>query len=137
MRYGSWPTAALALALLAGAGCGRGIEPSGPDLSGRWRGQAEIGMGLATPLEMTLRDDGGLLTGSGGGVDCRYFSYCASFGTYSVSGTHDADRIRLNGTSIYGPTWTLEGRLLADGTLSGLVAGTDVPSSPWHMTRVP
>lgn len=135
-REGRW-TAALALALLAGAACGHGIEPSGPDLSGRWRGQAEIGMGLATPLDMTLRDDGGHLTGNGGGVDCRYFLYCGSFGTYSVSGTHDEGRFRLQGTSIYGPTWTLEGRLLPDGTLSGLVAGSEVPSSTWRMTRVP
>ena len=137
------PVRLLAAALLT-AGCGSTIEPSGPDLGGHWRGLAEIVGGSfsspldrTTPLDMTLRDDGGRLTGTGGGVDCRYFTYCGSFGTYSVVGSHDGERIRLQGTSIYGPTWTLEGRLAADGTLSGLVAGTEVPSSSWRMTRVP
>jgi hypothetical protein len=127
----------VSLALLAAAGgCNSGLGPSGPDLSGRWRGQAEIGMGLATILDMTLQDQGGSITGSGGGADCRYFVYCSSFGTYTVTGTHDETRIRLNGVSIYGPTWTLEGRL--DGeTASGPVAGTDIPSGNWQMTRVP
>ena len=127
-------TGLAALALLAGS-CNSGLEPSGPDLSGRWRGQAEIGMGLATPLEMTLKDQGGQITGTGGGADCRYFIYCGSFGSYSVTGTHDERRIRLNGVSIYGPTWTLEGRLDGD-TASGPVAGSDIPGGNWHMTRV-
>jgi hypothetical protein len=129
-------TGGIALAVLAATGgCNSGIGPSGLDLSGRWRGQAEIGMGLPTLLDMTLQDQGGRLTGSGGGVDCRYFIYCSSFGTYSVTGTHDETRIRLSGVSIYGPTWTMEGRI--DGeALSGPVAGTEFANSNWQMTRV-
>ena len=130
-------TGVIALALLtATAGCNSGIGPSGPDLSGRWRGQADVGMGLPTLLDMTLEDHGGNVTGSGGGVDCRYFLYCSSFGTYSVTATHDETRIRLSGVSIYGPTWTMEGRIEGD-VLSGPVAGTDIPSGNWRMTRVP
>jgi hypothetical protein len=128
--------AALALALAGSGGCHNTLEPSGPDLSGRWRGEAVLGMGLPTFLRMTLQDDGGRITGSGGEVDCRFFVYCSSFGTYTVSGTHDGTRIRLNGVSIYGPTWQLEGRI-DGGTLSGLAAGTDIPDGPWQMTRVP
>jgi hypothetical protein len=130
-------TGGIALALLAAAGgCNSGIGPSGPDLSGRWRGQADIEPGLPTILDMTLQDRGGNVTGSGGGVDCRYFVYCSSFGSYTVTGTHDETRIRLHGVSIYGPTWTMEGRI--DGeTLSGPVAGTGFPNSNWQMTRVP
>lgn len=127
---------ALAAALLVvAAGCGGDpIEPSGPDVSGRWRGSAPIGIGLATVLDMTLEDQAGSITGNGGGADCRYFAYCSSFGTYTVTGTHDEDRIRLHGTSIYGPTWTMEGRISGD-TMSGLVAGTAIPEGPWEMTR--
>jgi hypothetical protein len=125
----------LVAALLVGGGCRNSLEPSGPDLSGRWRGEAVLGTGLPTFLRMTLEDDGGRITGSGGDVDCRYFVYCSSFGTYTVTGTHDERRIRLNGVSIYGPTWQLEGRIDGD-TLSGLAAGSDIPDGPWQMTPV-
>jgi hypothetical protein len=130
---------ALVALWLVTSGCDNGISPSGPDLGGHWRGQVEVeGTPLdeITPLEMTLRDVGGRVTGDGGGADCRYFTYCGSFGSYSVAGNHDEKRIRLFGTSIYGPTWALEGQLESDGSLSGVVRGTDVPRSTWRMTRV-
>jgi hypothetical protein len=127
---------ALAAALLAATvRCGGNpIEPSGPDLGGRWRGTADIGVGLATVLDMTLLDGDGTITGNGGGADCRYYAYCSSFGAYTVTGTHDAQRVRLSGTSIYGPTWTMEGRITGDA-MSGLVAGTAIPEGSWAMTR--
>jgi hypothetical protein len=126
----------LAVALATSVSCRNTLKPSGPDLSGRWRGEVVLGTGLPTFLRMTLQDDGGRITGTGGEVDCRYFVYCSSFGTYTVTGTHDDTRIRLNGASISGPTWQLEGRI--DGeTLSGIAGGTDIPDGPWQMTRVP
>ena len=54
MRYAA-PLALAAVATLAA--CGHGLQPSGPDLSGHWRGFATIGDGLPTPLDMTLADD--------------------------------------------------------------------------------
>lgn len=126
---------ALATALLVGAGCGGNpIEPSGPDLDGEWRGYAAIGMGAAAPLVMNLDDQGGRITGTGGGADCKYFLYCSSLGSFSVTGSHDERRVRLFGTSIYGPTWTMEGTISGD-TMSGLVAGTDMPQGTWQLTR--
>jgi len=126
----------LALAVVATlAACGHGIEPSGPNLGGHWRGAAVIGAGLPTPLDMTLADDGGQVTGNGGHVDCRYFTYCGSFGTYTVAGTHDDEWMRLQGTSIYDRTWLLEAHLEKDGTLAGTVTGSEFLRAPFTMAR--
>lgn len=132
MRYAA-PLALAAVATLAA--CGHGLQPSGPDLSGHWRGFATIGDGLPTPLDMTLADDRGHVTGSGGNVDCRYFTYCGSFGTYSVSGTHDDEWMRLQGASIYDRTWVLEAHLERDGTLAGTVTGSEFLRAPFTMSR--
>lgn len=136
MRRACLFRAAFVAALLGALpSCDHALGPSGPDLSGRWVGQAELGSGLPTILDMTLQDAGGRITGSGGGADCRYFNYCGSFGSYTVTGTHDEARIRLSGASIYGPTWTLEGRI-EGGALAGAAAGSDIPDGSWRMTRV-
>lgn len=128
---------ALSAAILAAiAGCGGNpIEPSGPDLTGEWRGSVAVGMGAAGVVVMNLQDHGGQITGTGGGADCKYFAYCKGFISFSVTGTHDEDRVRIFGTSSLGPTWTMEGTLTSCCTLSGLVAGSDIPQGTWDLTR--
>src|SRR6476660_2244911 len=109
MRRRTQRLAVLALSALAATSCGHDTTPL-LDLSGRWVGQADvwtpdIQSTLPTYLAMTLIDQGGLLTGTGGGADCRYFPHCDSFGSFTVNGSHDDDSIRLVGVSQYGPTW--------------------------------
>lgn len=109
------------------------------DLTGRWRGVAHIPMtALPTPLEMTLTDSDGQLTGHGGGVDCRYFWTCGSFYSYAVGGTHDTTTVRLKGETPEGRTWTLTGTVDAAGSnIFGTIAGPDFPASPCQMARQP
>jgi hypothetical protein len=120
-----------------------GSSPTSPDirhdLTGRWRGFAQIPTtALATPLEMTLADDEGRLSGSGGGVDCRYFLTCGSFYSYVVAGSHDSSTVRLTGETPERRTWTLTGTIDRGGLkMSGTISGSDFPSSPWEMTKQP
>jgi hypothetical protein len=132
-RSGLALVAALALAL---PGCPAPSEPL-PDLTGHWRGEARIATtALPTPLDMDLTDAAGTLTGAGGGVDCRYFTTCGSFFSYTVAGSHDARRLTLQGRTPQGRTWTARGTLGADGrSLSGTISSDDFSSSPWSMTR--
>lgn len=110
-----------------------------PDLSGRWRGFAQIPTtALDTPLEMTLTDEHGTISGSGGGVDCRYFLTCGSFYSYTVTGSHGSTTVSLNGRTPEGRTWVLTGTISrTGGSMSGIVTGQDFPPSPWQMTKVP
>lgn len=128
---------ALSAAVLAAtAGCsGNPIEPSGPNLTGEWRGTVAVGMGAAGVVVLNLEDQGGRISGTGGGADCRYFAYCAGFWSFSVTGQHDERRVRIFGTSVSGPTWTMEGTLTDCCTMSGLVAGSDIPQGTWELTR--
>lgn len=123
------------------SGCDGPAAPELPpmrDLSGKWSGTAIIGGGLPTPLKMTLVDVNGTLTGSGGEVDCRYFVNCGSFYTYTVTGTHDRERITLNGVPPNDRIWTMVGTISRDGrVLSGTVTGKEVDLSPWSMVPVP
>lgn len=118
-----------------------GGSPAAPhtrqDLTGRWRGFAEIPTtGLATPLEITQIDDNGALTGNGGGVDCRYFATCGSFYSYVVTGSHEASRLTLNGRTPEGRTWTLSGSIDSSGlSMDGVVLSQDFPTSPWQMSK--
>jgi len=94
------------------------------------------GFGLATPLDMTLSDAQGSFTGSGGGVDCRYFVLCGSFYSYSVRGSHANLAITIEGTSDNGRRWTLRGTIQFDGTsMSGTGEGDDFEEGPWQMSR--
>jgi len=125
--------AALAMALPA---CSS-PESSHPDLSGHWRGEARIPTtGLPTPLNMDLTDMAGILTGSGGGVDCRVFATCGSFFSYMVRGSHTDKTIILQGITPEGRSWTATGTLGADGrSMSGALSSADFPNSPWSMSR--
>src|SRR6185295_18075611 len=129
---------ALAVAALALSGCGDSVTGPVADLSGPWVGQADVWTpdiqgALPTYLAMTLIDDHGRITGTGGGADCRFFPHCDSFGSFTVNGSHDDDGIRLVGISAYGPTWTLVGKLNADGSLGGTGRGSRFQSATWAM----
>jgi hypothetical protein len=133
-------SAAIALAALASA-CSHSVTGPLLDLSGPWVGQADVWTpdiqgNLPTYLAMTLIDSNGRITGTGGGADCRFFPHCDSFGSFTVNGSHDADSIRLVGISAYGPTWTLVGKLNADGSLGGTGRGSTFQSATWSMARV-
>ena len=127
--------------VLALAACGG--APTAPriqqDLTGSWRGFAQIPTtGLATPLEMTLTDRAGQITGGGGGVDCRYFLTCGSFHSYVVTGSHDSSSVRLTGETPEKRSWTLTGTIDQSGVrMSGTITGGDFPPSPWHMAKQP
>jgi hypothetical protein len=125
--------AAAVLAVSAG-GCGNPIEPSGADLTGEWRGPVAVGMGEAGVLVLNLEDEGGRITGTGVGA-CRDLPHCAGFRSFTVTGLHDERRVRIFGTSVSGPTWTMEGTLSNCCTMSGLVAGPDIPQGTWELTR--
>ena len=83
-------------------------------------------------------DNGGTLTGAGGGADCRFFPMCGSFSAYTVSGTHDAVRVALNGATQGGRTWTLTGTL-SDGAsrMSGTGSGSEFGPSRWELQKRP
>ena len=129
------------MALIVSAACGE--SPTAPaiehDLSGRWRGFAQIPItALDTPLEMTLVDERGQISGSGGGVDCRVFLTCGSFYSYVVTGSRDAGNVRLNGETPEGRRWMLTGTIDRSGTvMSGVLNSSEFPTSPWQMTKVP
>ena len=132
---------AVTLAALAALACGSSPTGPLPDVSGPWVGQADVWTPdiqgtLPTYLAMTLTDQDGRITGTGGGADCRFFPHCDSFGSFTVSGSHDDEGIRLVGTSAYGPTWTLVGRFQANGTLNGTGRGSTFQSATWQMARV-
>jgi hypothetical protein len=135
--------AIILVSLVAVSSFGCGDRPASPsqqhDLTGRWGGFAQISTtGLATPLEMMLVDDDGILTGTGGGVDCRYFLTCGSFYSYTVTGSHDSSSVRIDGTTPEGRTWTLRGSIDAGGTrMEGIATSQDFPASPWQMSRQP
>jgi hypothetical protein len=85
---------------------------------------------------MMLQDDDGILTGTGGGVDCRYYLTCGSFYSYVVTGSHDSSTLRLDGTTPEGRTWILRGTIDADGErMVGIASSRDFPDSPWQMSR--
>lgn len=137
---------ALRRLLIAGtcvATIGCGDSPTAPevlqDLTGRWRGFAQISsIALPTPLEMTLTDAGGQLSGTGGGVDCRFFLTCGFFYSYVVSGSHDASRIQLTGETPDRRTWTLTGTLDARGqNVFCTIGGPELPVSPCQMAKQP
>jgi hypothetical protein len=109
------------------------------DLTGSWRGFAQIPTtGLATPLEMTVTDREGQITGTGGGVDCRYFLTCGSFYSYVITGSHDSSSVRLTGETPERRTWTLTGTIDQSGArMSGTITGEDFPASPWQMVKQP
>jgi hypothetical protein len=137
-------TAAIILTgLVAPGSFGCGDTPASPsrqhDLTGRWRGFAEIPTtGLATPLEMMLVDRDGILSGTGGGVDCRYFLTCGSFYSYVVTGSHDSSSVTIDGTTPEGRTWSLRGSIDASGErMHGVATSQDFPASPWQMSREP
>jgi hypothetical protein len=130
---------AAALALLLD-GCDGPADPTPPppepDVTGAWSGRGMWGFGLPTPLEMTLQDSSDSVTGTGGGVDCRYFVLCGSFYSYSVRGSHANLAITLEGTSDSGRRWTLRGTIQFDGTsMSGTGEGDDFAEGPWQMSR--
>jgi hypothetical protein len=133
----------LASAVLAVGVPACGGSPTAPairhDLTGRWRGFAQIQTtGLPTPLEMTLADRDGQITGTGGGVDCRYFLTCGSFYSYVVSGSHDSRNVTLTGETPDRRTWTLTGTVGSSGlAMSGTITGSDFPRSSWQMTKQP
>jgi len=130
-----WRRMALVVALALPA-CSSPTSP-GPDLSGHWQGEALIPTtGLPTPLNMDLTDANGILTGSGGGVDCRYFTTCGAFYSYTVAGSHDGRRVSLQGRTPPGRGWMAIGTLGADGrSMSGTIFSDDFPTSPWNMAR--
>jgi hypothetical protein len=133
--------AGVALAAFIATACGDSLTGPLPDVSGPWVGQAEVWTPaiqgtLPTYLAMRLIDQDGRITGTGGGADCRFFPHCNSFGSFTVSGSHDDDGIRLVGTSDFGPTWTLVGRIEADGSLRGTGRGSAFQSATWRMERV-
>jgi hypothetical protein len=136
------PALIVLVSLAIGGAFGCGDSPVAPsrrhDLTGRWRGFAQIPTtALATPLEMMLIDDG-ILTGTGGGVDCRYYLTCGSFYSYVVTGSHDSSTLRLDGTTPEGRTWTLRGTIDADGErMAGIASSRDFPDSPWQMSKEP
>ena len=131
----------VAIAVIVSAACGE--SPTSPevqhDLSGRWRGFAQIPTtALETPLEMTLVDEGGRISGTGGGVDCRVFLTCGSFYAYVVTGTREDASVRLNGETPEGRRWLLTGTIDRSGAvMSGVVNASEFPASPFRMTKVP
>ena len=137
-----WTLAIALWALEGNTGCGRSPTapaPPLPDLSGHWEGLIDITMWpLPTPMAVDLTDNGGTLTGSGGGADCRFFPMCGSFSAYTVSGTHDAVRVALNGATQGGRTWTLTGTL-SDGAsqMSGTGSGSEFGPSRWELQKRP
>jgi hypothetical protein len=133
--------AAVLLVLLTVAGCND--SPEAPavrhDLTGHWSGFALIpSTPLPTPLEMDLQDVDGILTGAGGGVDCRYFATCGYFYRYTVTGSHDSTRVTIRGLTPEERSWVLSGTLAADGlSMSGIGQGLDAgfPPSSWQMEK--
>jgi hypothetical protein len=93
---------------------------------------------LPTPMAIDLTDSSGTLTGTGGGADCRFFPMCGSFSAYTISGTHDAVRVTLNGTTQGGRTWTLSGTV-SDGAsrMLGTGSGSEFNPSAWELARQP
>ena len=136
-------TLAIALWALGGAaGCGRSPTapaPPLPDLSGHWEGAINITRWpLPTPMGMDLTDAGGMLSGLGGGADCRFFPMCGSFSSYAVSGSHNGVRVTLNGVTPSGRTWTLIGTLSNNAArMSGTGSGGDFDPSMWELDRRP
>jgi hypothetical protein len=130
---------AAALAFLLG-GCDGPSDPTPPtpepNLTGAWSGRGMWGFGLPTPLEMTLEDSSGSFTGTGGGVDCRYFVLCGSFYSYQVRGSHEKLAITIEGVSDSGRRWALRGTIQFDGaSMSGTGEGDDFDEGPWQMSR--
>lgn len=146
-----WTFALAFWTLLGTAGCDRSpTAPTAPavplpDLSGRWVGSINITTtGLPTPMAVDLTDRSGTLTGTGGGADCRFFSTCGSFGAYTISGTHDAVRVTLNGQTQHDQpqepvrTWTLTGTLSSSASrMSGTGSGSEFNPSAWDLARQP
>ena len=136
-----WALALAAWVALGAGGCDRSpaAPTPRPNLSGRWTGQIYITAApIPTPMQIDLTDNAGLLSGTGGGADCRFFVMCGSFSSYSVSGSHDGVRVTLNGVTPSGRTWTLTGTLSNNAArMSGTGSGSDFAPSQWELDKRP